>query len=48
MHFEPNYQNILNLGIDAKHSNKDQIAPFSVWIEKYTNRIGLFGGFDFI
>lgn len=37
---------IINLGIDAKHSNEDQIAPFDVWIEKYNDRIGLFGGFD--
>jgi len=37
---------IINLGIDAKHSNEDQIAPFPVWIEKYSDRIGLFGGFD--
>jgi len=42
----PLMEDILNLGIDAKHSNEDQIASFSVWIEKYTNRIGLFGGFD--
>jgi uroporphyrinogen decarboxylase len=37
---------IIGLGIDAKHSNEDQIAPFSEWIEKYGDRIGLFGGFD--
>jgi uroporphyrinogen decarboxylase len=37
---------IINLGIDAKHSNEDQIAPFSEWIEKYSDRIGLLGGFD--
>ncbi len=37
---------ILTNGIDAKHSNEDQIAPFKVWIEKYNDRIGLFGGFD--
>ncbi len=37
---------IISLGIDAKHSNEDQIAPFSEWIEKYSSRIGLFGGFD--
>jgi len=39
-------EDIIHLGIDAKHSNEDQIAPFSVWIEKYAERIGLFGGFD--
>ena len=33
-------------GIDAKHSNEDQIAPFDVWIEKYSRRIALFGGID--
>lgn len=34
------------VGIDAKHSNEDQIAPFSNWIERYSDRIGLFGGID--
>lgn len=42
----PLMENIIDLGIDAKHSNEDQIAPFSEWIEKYSSRIGLFGGFD--
>jgi len=42
----PLMDDIINLGIDAKHSNEDQIAPFPVWIEKYSDRIGLFGGFD--
>ena len=42
----PLMEDIINLGIDAKHSNEDQIAPFSIWIEKYSDRIGLFGGFD--
>ena len=37
---------ILNTGINAKHSNEDQIAPFGRWIELYGNRIGLFGGID--
>lgn len=38
---------IINVaGIDAKHSNEDVIAPFSVWIEKYGDRIGNFGGVD--
>lgn len=32
--------------IDAKHSNEDQIAPFPVWVEKYGDRIGNFGGID--
>ena len=42
----PVMEDIIALGIDAKHSNEDQIAPFSEWIEKYSDRIGLFGGFD--
>jgi uroporphyrinogen decarboxylase len=33
-------------GIDAKHSNEDAIAPFSVWLERYGRRIGNFGGVD--
>jgi hypothetical protein len=37
---------IISLGIDAKHSNEDQIAPFMEWIDKYSSKIGLFGGFD--
>jgi uroporphyrinogen decarboxylase len=37
---------IISLGIDAKHSNEDQIAPFEKWITLYGDKIGLFGGFD--
>jgi len=37
---------ISEVGIDAKHSNEDQIAPFPVWVEKYGSRIGNFGGID--
>ena len=37
---------VIDTGIDAKHSNEDQIAPFSRWIELYGGRIGLFGGID--
>jgi uroporphyrinogen decarboxylase len=33
-------------GIDAKHSNEDVIAPFTVWLERYGDRIGNFGGVD--
>jgi len=33
-------------GIDAKHSNEDQIAPFSQWVDNYGDRIGNFGGVD--
>ena len=32
--------------IDAKHSNEDSIAHFSVWVDKYGDRIGNFGGID--
>ena len=32
--------------IDAKHSNEDEIAPFSEWLEKYGDRIAIFGGVD--
>ncbi|MFW5776488.1 MAG: uroporphyrinogen decarboxylase family protein [Spirochaetota bacterium] len=34
------------VGIDAKHSNEDAIAPFSRWLELYGERIGTFGGVD--
>lgn len=37
---------LIAAGIDAKHSNEDQIAPFDRWIEQYNDRIGLFGGID--
>lgn len=34
------------LGINAKHSNEDTIAPYDEWITRYGNRIGLLGGID--
>ncbi len=34
------------VGIDAKHSNEDQIAPFKTWFDLYGSRIGNFGGID--
>jgi len=37
---------IYKVGINAKHSNEDQIAPFPVWVEKYGDKIGNFGGID--
>ena len=37
---------LIAAGIDAKHSNEDEIAPFSHWVEKYGGRIGNFGGID--
>ena len=39
-------EDIIRLGIDAKHSNEDEIAPFARWIDLYSDRIGLFGGID--
>ena len=37
---------ILATGIDAKHSNEDQIAPFHRWVELYGDRICNLGGID--
>lgn len=37
---------IAGTGIDAKHSNEDQIAPFREWVDRYGDRIGNFGGID--
>lgn len=37
---------IANAGIDAKHSNEDAIAPFKEWLDRYNDRIGIFGGVD--
>lgn len=42
----PVMEEIINVGIDAKHSNEDQIAPFHEWIQRYNDRIGLLGGID--
>lgn len=39
-------EDLIALGIDGKHSNEDQIAPFDRWIELYGDRIGLFGVID--
>lgn len=39
-------EDLIAAGIDAKHSNEDQIAYFPVWVEKYGDRIGNFGGID--
>ncbi len=39
-------EDMIALGIDAKHSNEDIIAPFDKWISLYNDRIGLFGGID--
>jgi len=37
---------IIDTGIDAKHSNEDEIALFEKWIDLYADKIGLFGGID--
>jgi uroporphyrinogen decarboxylase len=37
---------VIALGINAKHSNEDIIAPFDQWILLYGDRIGLLGGID--
>lgn len=42
----PVMDDIINAGIDAKHSNEDSIAPFSEWVSRYGEHIGNFGGFD--
>jgi uroporphyrinogen decarboxylase len=39
-------ENLISAGIDAKHSNEDEIAPMDIWYEKYGDRIGNFGGID--
>jgi uroporphyrinogen decarboxylase len=39
-------EDVINIGIDAKHSNEDVIAPFDTWISRYGDRIGLLGGID--
>lgn len=37
---------ISTVGINAKHSNEDAIAPFILWAKRYGDRIGNFGGID--
>jgi uroporphyrinogen decarboxylase len=37
---------VIAIGINAKHSNEDVIAPFDEWIARYSDRIGLLGGID--
>ena len=39
-------EDLIAAGIDAKHSNEDQIAPFPIWVERSGDRIGNFGGID--
>ena len=37
---------IREAAIDAKHSNEDAIAPFKLWLDRYNDQIGIFGGVD--
>ena len=37
---------IIATGIDAKHSNEDAIDTFDVWVTRYGDRIGNFGGVE--
>ena len=39
-------EDILATGIDAKHSNEDDIAPFHEWVVRYGDRICNLGGID--
>jgi len=34
------------VGIDAKHSNEDAIDTFDVWVDRYGDRVGNFGGIE--
>jgi len=42
----PVMDELIAAGIDAKHSNEDNIAPFEYWTDKYGEQIGIFGGVD--
>ncbi len=37
---------VIQLGINGKHSNEDAIAPFEKWISLFGDRIALVGGID--
>jgi uroporphyrinogen decarboxylase len=37
---------LIAAGIDAKHSNEDVIDTFDVWVSRYGDRIGNFGGIE--
>lgn len=40
------FGDLIAAGVDAKHSNEDQIAPMRRWVEEYGDKIGNFGGVD--
>jgi len=37
---------LIAAGIDAKHSNEDAIDTFDIWVNRYGDRIGNFGGIE--
>ncbi|RKX42744.1 MAG: hypothetical protein DRP64_09330 [Verrucomicrobia bacterium] len=37
---------INEVGIDAKHSNEDAIDTFDVWVDRYGDHVGNFGGIE--
>jgi uroporphyrinogen decarboxylase len=37
---------LIGVGMNAKHSNEDAIAPFDEWIDRYGDRVAFFGGID--
>ena len=39
-------EDLISTGIDAKHSNEDDIAPFHEWVVRYGDRICNLGGID--
>lgn len=39
-------EDMISIGINAKHSNEDTVSDYEKWIELYSDRIGLFGGID--
>jgi uroporphyrinogen decarboxylase len=39
-------EDLIAAGIDAKHSNEDAIDTFDVWVNRYGDRIGNFGGIE--
>ena len=39
-------EDLIESGIDAKHSNEDTIAPFCEWQKRYSKKIAIFGGAD--
>jgi len=37
---------LIEAGIDAKHSNEDAIDTFEVWVDRYGDKVGNFGGIE--